>query len=436
MKNNKETKLNDECDPDVIFVSEVVSPRNENKKVKISYKDNFKVELNQLELKKEIETTECTPTKGSITTTTESIFSIFANVEERMRYTPVKTESVNTIVESSKNKSFETKEEAAIKAADEGSLIINFVDDNECFDRDKKLNEIQESNIFTPKKQNFARKSTSACKYKQHLKENVIEIQIDSTPSIPGEDLIIKSGDIIDEIENDAIKNTLVCYVLNNFINAIDYVFENQHFIYLLDENDLHIVNSFHKLNGKIFRISLFLSNIIRTLILDECKKLYVRLFQRKFKWIQNSNMNYENISNNLETHLDELKNQSFLIDENSIETYEEITDLLKLPQLKQLVKQFHIVNAQGFTRRVDYINAIIKHFKTQKRLNFTNKTIVENDSLVNAKYMAYCKGLLGKCYKLDKNIRDVFVRILMLYSLTSTHHMDQKSLDSGQQQL
>ena len=168
----------------------------------------------------------------------------------------------------------------------------------------------------------------------------------------------------------------------------------------------------------------------------EECKKLYVRLFQRKFKWIQISNMSYENISVNLEAYLEELKLHSFVRDENSIETYEEITELLKLPQLKQLVKQYHISNAQGYTRRIDYINAILKHFKTQKRLNFTTKTASENENVINSKYMKYCKELLGKCYKLDKTFRDVFVRILMLYALTSTHHMDQKSLESGQQQL
>ena len=148
--------------------------------------------------------------------------------------------------------------------------------------------------------------------------------------------------------------------------------------------------------------------------------------------------MNYENISINLDPYLHELKNNNFLHDESQIETYEEIIDLLKLPQLKQLAKQFHVVNTLNLTRRVDLINTIIKHFKTQKRLNFVNTkaAIKETQSLVDTKYMIYCRNLLGKSYKLDKTTRDVFVRILMLYSLTSTHHMEQNSLDSGQKQL
>jgi hypothetical protein len=255
-KNNNKPEY--DCDSDIIFLSEVVSPKNENKKLKISNKDSDKLEYKEWELKKENAIIECTPKKieNLITTTTESVFSIFANVEERLRYTPVKNDSVNEVVEQFLNKTIEIKEESLLKVSDEESLIINFVEENE--NSDKKLNEIQESSISTPKKQNFARKSTSACKYKQHLKENLVDIPTDSISSISSEDLIIQSGDIIDEIENDAIKNSSFCYVLNNFVNAIDSVFENQNFIYLLDENDLQIVNKFHQLTSIKFFESFF----------------------------------------------------------------------------------------------------------------------------------------------------------------------------------
>ncbi len=162
-----------------------------------------------------------------------------------------------------------------------------------------------------------------------------------------------------------------------------------------------------------------------------------MRLFQRKYKWIQNSNMNYENISSNLEPYLEELRGNSFLIDESSIESYDEIIDLLKLPQLKQIFKQFHVVSPKNMTRRIDYVNAILKHFKTQKRINFNKAALVDAiENAANSKYMIYCKNLLGKSFKLNKNIRDVFVRILMLFSLSSTQHMDQHNVDSGQQPL
>lgn len=146
--------------------------------------------------------------------------------------------------------------------------------------------------------------------------------------------------------------------------------------------------------------------------------------------------MNYENISSNIVPYLEELEINNFLINENTIDTYEEIIDLLKLPQLKQLVKQYRIGAGQTLSKLNDYKIAILKHFKTQKGLNFfkSQKSVDETSNQLKSNYMSYCKNLLGKCFKLDKNTRDVFVRVLMLYSLSSTHHVDH--LDSGQQQL
>ena len=99
---------------------------------------------------------------------------------------------------------------------------------------------------------------------------------------------------------------------------------------------------------------------------------LYVRLFQRKFKWIPFDNINYERISLNMEPLLKELLKKSFLIDENTIDSYEEIIYQLKLPQLKELTKTCHIGNlSQGVKLRSDFIKLILNHFKTQKCLKF-----------------------------------------------------------------
>ena len=38
---------------------------------------------------------------------------------------------------------------------------------------------------------------------------------------------------------------------------------------------------------------------------------------------------------------------------------------------------------------------------------------------------MKQCKAILGKSYKINKEFSDVFIRILMLYSLTTTNHID-----------
>jgi hypothetical protein len=168
---------------------------------------------------------------------------------------------------------------------------------------------------------------------------------------------------------------------------------------------------------------------------------LYVRLFQRKFKWHNIENINYDKISNNLSNLLNELLSEQFLIDEESIDSYDEVLYQLKLPQLKELAKMCHVTNIGQVTSRADLVKALLQHFKTQKSLKqhffSLNKTkAIPNEDIKKSQFMMNCKKLLGKCYKLNKIVRDVFVRILTLYSLSSANHIDPNKKDSGQQQL
>ena len=169
-----------------------------------------------------------------------------------------------------------------------------------------------------------------------------------------------------------------------------------------------------------------------------------MRLFQRKFKWIPLENIVYDRISHDLPSVLAHLIEASFLIDENSIDNYEEIICTLKLPQLKELAKICHVINqSQSVKLRSEFIKLILSHFKTQKSLKFHLKTEELNKSKVSPPtqqtkphFMNQCKKVLGKSYKLNKAVRDVFVRLLMIYSLSSTGHLDPSKKDSGQQQL
>jgi hypothetical protein len=157
---------------------------------------------------------------------------------------------------------------------------------------------------------------------------------------------------------------------------------------------------------------------------------LYVRLFQRKYQWIHLSNINYENIGIEVQSLLDELCEKNFLINESSLTIYEQILSLLKLPQLKQLQKKFKL-NTQASSRK-DIIKLLIEQSTNQKGLSFLKINLNNHKSY----YLKESKALLGKCYKLQDNIRQVFVRVHMLYSLSSTHHLDQNSFDSGQKSL
>lgn len=139
---------------------------------------------------------------------------------------------------------------------------------------------------------------------------------------------------------------------------------------------------------------------------------------------------------------LNELLNESFLIDENSITSYEELMYLLKLPQLKELAKICH-VQQSTVKIRSEFIKLILQHFRTQKSLKFNFKSTSpkcnNNELKANTSkpyFMIQCKKILGKCFKINQQIRDVFVRLLMLFSLSSCHHFDPNKKDNAQQSL
>ncbi len=136
--------------------------------------------------------------------------------------------------------------------------------------------------------------------------------------------------------------------------------------------------------------------------------------------------------------------NESFMVDQNSIDTFEEIVYLLKLPQLKELSKMCHVTSksSQNSIIRSEYIKLILNHFKSQQndiKFYLKAKQTNNNDNKTNnnnSQFMKHCKKILGKCYKLNKMKRNVFVRILMLYSLSSTYQIDPNRKDDGQQAL
>lgn len=148
------------------------------------------------------------------------------------------------------------------------------------------------------------------------------------------------------------------------------------------------------------------------------------------------------------EACLDELVNEKFLFDASQIESYEEILDLLKLPQLKQLAKECHVKNVnQKISVRSEYVQLILDHFRNQKSLFSLKSFFVNQDksksqqeqtkSQVNPTFMKHCKKILGKCYRINKEFSDTFIRILMLYSLSTTNHVDlMNGKEMGQQLL
>ncbi len=136
----------------------------------------------------------------------------------------------------------------------------------------------------------------------------------------------------------------------------------------------------------------------------------------------------------------------SFLLDENAIDTYEEVMYLLQLPQLKDLARECNVGNppSKSVKLKSEFVRLILDHFSRQKSLKFhlKDKEITNSQSCLSVNtnkshVMSRCKKVLGKCYKLDKARRSVFVRMLMLFALSATHTFDpSKSTDSGQETL
>ena len=98
-----------------------------------------------------------------------------------------------------------------------------------------------------------------------------------------------------------------------------------------------------------------------------------------------------------------------------------------------------HVINlTQTAKLRSEFIKLILQHFRTQKSLKFNKKSPQKeiNSSSPKPHFMLQCKKILGKCYKLNQDTRDVFVRILMLFSLSSTCYFDPNKKDNAQQNL
>ena len=213
-------------------------------------------------------------------------------------------------------------------------------------------------------------------------------------------------------------------FYLNNFASAINSVLGGDtHFVRLLDDADHRTIDEFASLS-------------------EPSRALYVRLFQRKLKWHSEANIVYANIAGSggggeLSPFLRELVNARFLVDQSVIVAYDELLAQLKLDQLKELAKTCNVtVNVNGkngaIKPRMQYIQALGKHFQTQKSINFFNSN--QSSKSTSSQYMTHCKRVLGNVYKLSDDKRAPFVRILILHSLSSVHTID--SNQNGKQQL
>ncbi|KAK5867229.1 hypothetical protein PBY51_011740 [Eleginops maclovinus] len=116
-------------------------------------------------------------------------------------------------------------------------------------------------------------------------------------------------------------------YYLRNFLTVLQAVLENEDDRSLFNQDDMSLIHAFKELS-----------------VMGQ--KLYVRLFQRKLKWLQVNKLDYEEICSDLGPVAQELVEAGFLQSERDLQDLGETLDLLPAPELKSLAKTFHLGNS------------------------------------------------------------------------------------------
>jgi hypothetical protein len=158
-----------------------------------------------------------------------------------------------------------------------------------------------------------------------------------------------------------------------------------------------------------------------------------VRLFSRQFRWLLASSVSYKTISNgDLNQHIASLVEHGFILDESHLQTIEETLHIMPSPKLKALANRYHLTKA---IKRLDLIQALLKHFSVQKGLGFNGAgAMAKSSEALQTKYFNDCKAALGPCFKLNKQTRDLINRFFMMHFLSTVHKGPQSGTTQSQQ--
>lgn len=195
-------------------------------------------------------------------------------------------------------------------------------------------------------------------------------------------------------------------YYLRNFCTVLQAVLENEDDRLLFNHEDMSLIHAFEELS-----------------VMGQ--KLYVRLFQRKLKWLQVCKLDYEEIASDLVPVAQELVQMGFLQTENDLEDVGEVLDLLPAPELKSLAKTFHLGNSG--TQKQQLVDCLLRLSK-QKSLF----SLAPGQNNIGAVMLKRAKQLAGSCVRLNRGPRAVFSRVLLLFSLTDS--LDEEEMAAGGQ--
>uniref|UniRef100_A0A8C2KB68 Fanconi-associated nuclease n=1 Tax=Cyprinus carpio TaxID=7962 RepID=A0A8C2KB68_CYPCA len=160
------------------------------------------------------------------------------------------------------------------------------------------------------------------------------------------------------------------------------------------------------------------------TLFSTPGQMLYVRLFQRKLKWLQVSKLEYTEISSDLRTVIQELVACGFLQTESELHDIQEVLDLLPAPELRNLAKTFHLGRGGNGTQKQQLVEGLLQLGKQRSLFVSQNNTA--------AVILKRAKQAAGSCVRLCRRSRAVFSRVLLLFSLTDT--LEEEEMAAGGQ--
>ncbi|XP_037539505.1 fanconi-associated nuclease 1 [Nematolebias whitei] len=206
--------------------------------------------------------------------------------------------------------------------------------------------------------------------------------------------------------ENQSSNTSSLPYYLRNFCTVLHAVLENEDDRALFSQDDMSAVHAFERLSVV-------------------AQKLYVRLFQRKLRWLQVHKLDYEEICCNLGPVAQELVQSGFLQTEEDLEDLGEALDLLPAPELKALAKTFHL-GGSG-TQKQQLVDGLLR---LSKQKSFFYPASAQSN--IGTVILRRAKQLAGSCVRLSRGPRAVFSRILLLFSLTET--MDEEEMAAGGQ--
>ncbi|KAG8190340.1 hypothetical protein JTE90_014444 [Oedothorax gibbosus] len=426
-KPQKEYNDSDDDDDDIVIVNEIKPSTSKLLNDKAEFSKS--VESNNIE-------------SSSIECAKDSLKS---NDTVNLRKTSLSPQSKND------NHTNEIRKETDIILTNQTSLKRKYSSQNESCDSNV-LAETKSSTV-NPKKQKKIRKSNSVSnnlKSKVSCKKDASK-QIDALNLENNADTKKVKNNVTNDLhdkeipqENNPNNNNEQNLDLTDILNDAKQISENDVFSELSDseKKDTKPYTPYYIANFKYILESVIHEPDNQVLFNDEdhksikafkavsdaAQKFYVRLFQRKYKWLRINKINYPDIAKNPLTALEELV-EAGLVDSGASEIeLDTALGLLSLPEAKTLSKHFNFSSTKSKT---EIKQMLLKHCKEHKSVFFTN-----GNNGVSGMMLKKVRNILGPCYRISLLPKRLFTRVLMLFSLPTISEDDDEAAGGQQQQL